>query len=67
MAWPTINYFVDGQSATISFIIDAINSFPLSDCKIVGAPNCIKILNRKPATYFASLEVSGQAHENQAK
>ena len=39
--------FVDGQSAIISFIMDATNSFPLSDCKIVGA----------------SLLVSGQAHE----
>src|SRR6185436_20117467 len=36
--------FIDGQSAINSFIMDATNSFPLLDCKIVGAPYCVKIL-----------------------
>ena len=60
--------FIDGQRSTSSLITLAQNSFPLSDCKIVGEEPIEKNKsNKKAATSTARLEVSGFAYENRVK
>ena len=44
-------------------ITDAVNSLPLSDCKITGGPISVKISNKHPATSIALFEVIGLAQE----
>src|SRR3954452_14934858 len=52
--------FTDGQRLISSLITLAQNSFPLSDCKIVGGePIERNKLNKKAVTSTACLEVSG--------
>ena len=60
--------FIDGRRSTSSLITSAQNSFPLSDCKIVGGESIERNKsNKKAATSTACLEVSGFAHENRVK
>ena len=60
--------FTTGQRLTSSLITSAQNSFPLSDCKMVGGEPIEKNKsNKKAATSTARLDVSGFAHENRVK
>jgi hypothetical protein len=48
-------------------ITSAVNSLPLSDCRIAGDPTSVKISNKHPATSDAFLEVMGLAQEYREK
>ena len=47
--------------------MSAVNSLPLSDCRIIGAPNTVKISYKNTATSDALLLVKHLAHKNLVK
>src|SRR5437667_7119341 len=59
--------FVAGQIVIKSLITWEVNSFPLSDCNIAGAPKVVNSSNKLDATSSDAFVFRGYPHENLLK
>ena len=55
--------WIVGHKLTNSIITEETNSYPLSNWRIRGDPNVVKISNKKAATSITCFEISAQAHD----